>query len=169
MSFCDIAGIIWLYAHYVGKQNACSERGIDMKLDMMLYGLEDDASISIDGVRYGLVATGTDSDIYGVCITCDQSNGKYFLMSSESATGDAIVESEGLQELFEKIEQQHLRIAWGERRSEVDALIDEFSTSSNSADLYAEAILDLECDGEDVSAARAEFERMFGMEVEDAV
>ena len=136
-----------------------------MRLDMLLYGLDNYETINIDGVQYDLIATGNDRDMDEVSIIYAPGNGQYYLYSVMGL----LFESADLRGLFETIADEGRHISWDERRFEADALIDEFATSTNTDDLYAEAILDLEADGEDVSEMREAFEEEFGYSPEDAL
>ena len=132
---------------------------------MLLFGLDDYTTINVDGEQYDLIATGNDRDVYDVTIIYNPSTSKYYL----SSTMGLLYEAYDLRELFELMAQDERHISWDERRFEADALIDEFATSVNTSDLYAEAILDLEDDGADTCEMREVFVETFGYEPEEAV
>ena len=141
-----------------------------MKLDMLLYGLEDTDTTEIEGTQYELIATGNDSELDGVVLVRDGSGKEYALYAIETKPVKMLCLAETLRAVFDEIRSEGYRISWDERRAEADELIDEYATSENTPDLYAEAIMDLEADGEtDTSEMRREFEAVFDMAVDDAV
>lgn len=142
-----------------------------MRLDVMLYGIQDE-SITLNGEKLELLATCGAAEDYEELRLVRTESGIYRLYTEtddrfpvpEDREAELLFENDSLQGLFDDIFEEDdngLGIIWDQRTEEVDDILDRNFDCYTEMEVYAEELISQEQQGFDMSEARAEFEEAF--------